>query len=129
MISYDQVKSVVSPAPNEELVGLYNEIDAMMTAHSNCINEINPFSKLYQKDHFCVSATSIQTNYIAFVLGKHHDSLFPGTLMTNLFNVESKFLMQYGEIPGRQINGCIVVFHKEPKKLDLQKIYDHIYEL
>ena len=129
MISYDKVKSSVRPAPRQELVELYNELDRHLSNHPNCINEVNPFSRLYKENHFCISATSIQSNYIAFVLGKHHNSIFPTDIMIQLFNVESNYTMQFAEIPGKHIDGAIFVYHRENEELDLQKIYDHIYEL
>ena len=129
MISYEQVKSAVKPAPNEDLVSLYNELDQKVTKHTFCINEINPFGKIYKKDHFCISATSIQSNYIAFVLGKHSKSNFPSDMMQIFFGIDSLYSLQYGEIEGKQIDGCIIVIHKDNDKLDLQKVYDHIYEL
>ncbi len=129
MISYDRVKRAVNPAPPLDLIQLFNELEEKVCAHPNCINDLDPFAKLKDDGSFCLSATSIQSNYVAFVLGKYHNSSFPEEVIQLLFNIPTDYSLQFKEIEGRRINGCIVVIHLMEEKLDLQKIYDHIYSI
>ncbi|HHS95606.1 MAG TPA: hypothetical protein ENJ45_03375, partial [Phaeodactylibacter sp.] len=75
MITYEMVKRAMVNPPREALVDLYNELGSYIMSHKDCINDKNPFDKLVRKNSFCISATSIQSKYIAFVLGKHRDSV------------------------------------------------------
>lgn len=127
MITYEMVKRAMTNPPVEALVDLYNDLGAYITNHNLCINDENPFRKLGKKDSFCISATSIQTNYIAFVLGKHVKSVFPEDVIAMFFNIPPEYKVQFGNITGKQINGCICLIHMEENMYDLQNIYDKIY--
>ncbi len=127
MITYEMVKRAMVNPPVESLVDLYNDLGAHITNHENCINDENPFRKLGKKNSFCISATSIQTNYIAFVLGKHVKSIFPEDVISKFFNIPSEYKVQFGNITGKQIDGCICLIHLENQSYDLQVIYDKIY--
>lgn len=127
MITYEMVKKAMVNPPAEELVDLYNDLGNCITENTNCINDENPFRKLGKKDSFCISATSIQTKYIAFVLGKHVESIFPSEVISRFFNVDTEYKVQYGHITGKQIDGCICLIHREKVPYDLQTIYDKIY--
>ena len=128
MITYEQVKKAMINPPCEELVHLYNDLGKEISLHPKCINEDNPFRKLNETGTFCISATSIQSRYIAFVLGKHINSEFPQDIISKFFNVDSDYRVQFGQIRGKNIDGCICLVHKEEEKFDLQRIYDHIYK-
>lgn len=136
MISYKKVTRVLQNPPSEDLVDLYNEIDLQISAHYLCVNEEEPLKYLHESDiygkikgKFCVSATSIQSKYVAFVLGKHVDSAFPEDIIQMFFNVENDYKMQFGKIKGKKIDGCICLVHQEDNNFDLQRIYDSIYDL
>jgi len=136
MISYQKVTRVLQNPPPEDLVDLYNEIDYRISSHDFCVNEDEPLKFLYEKDRkgiligkFCVSATSIQSKYVAFVLGKHVDAEFPDDIIQLFFNVENCYKMQFGKIKGKKIDGCICLIHQEDKNFDLQRVYDSIYDL
>jgi len=136
MISYKKVTRVLQNPPPEDLVDLYNEIDYKISNHELCVNEDEPLKYLYEKNSkgdlkgkFCVSATSIQSKYVAFVLGKHIDAIFPSDIIEKFFNVENCYKMQFGKIKGKKIDGCIALIHQEDKNFDLQKVYDSIYDL
>ena len=128
MITYEQVKKAMVNPPSEDLVHLYNDLGKEISHHPKCINEDNPFKKLSEGGSFCISATSIQSKYIAFVLGKHVQSEFPQEIIQLFFNVDNSYRVQFGQISGKNIDGCICLVHQEQKKYDLQKIYDHIYK-
>ncbi|MFT4668252.1 MAG: hypothetical protein ACI8YQ_004972 [Polaribacter sp.] len=127
MITYEMVKRAMVNPPQKDLVDLYNELGAYVTEHNHCINDDNPFQKLDKIGSFCISATSIQSSYIAFVLGKHSDSIFPEDVINKFFNIPSDYNVQFGNITGKQIDGCICLIHLEDKPYDLQMIYDKIY--
>jgi len=136
MISYKKVSRVLQNPPSENLVDLYNEIDLRITNHELCVNEDEPLKYLHEADiygkvlgKFCISATSIQSKYVAFVLGKHVDSTFPEDVIKMFFNVENDYKMQFGKIKGKKIDGCICLLHQEDNNFDLQRIYDSIYDL
>ncbi len=136
MISYKRVSRVLQNPPSEDLVDLYNELDLRISAHELCVDEDEPLKYLHETDihgkikgKFCVSATSIQSKYVAFVLGKHVDSVFPNDIIQMFFNVENDFKMQFGKIKGKRIDGCICLVHQEENNFDLQRIYDSIYDL
>lgn len=127
MITYEMVKRAMVNPPQEALVDLYNDLGAYITNHQDCINDENPFRKLGKIGSFCISATSIQTSYIAFVLGKHTKTVFPEDVISQFFNIPSDYKVQFGNITGKQINGCICLIHLEEAPYDLQAIYDKIY--
>ena len=136
MISYKKVSRVLQNPPPEDLVDLYNELDLQISVHELCVNEDEPLKYLHETDHqgkvtgkFCVSATSIQSKYVAFVLGKHVESVFPNDIIQMFFNVENDYKMQFGKIKGKKIDGCICLVHQEETNFDLQRIYDSIYDL
>jgi len=136
MISYQKVTRVLQNPPPEDLVDLYNEIDYKICSHDSCVDEDEPLKHLYETDpkgqllgKFCVSATSIQSKYVAFVLGKHVDAEFPGDIIQLFFNVENCYKMQFGKIKGKKIDGCICLIHQESTNFDLQRVYDSIYDL
>ncbi|HKK89362.1 MAG TPA: hypothetical protein VJ917_10965 [Saprospiraceae bacterium] len=129
MITYDQVKEAVHPTPPLDLIQLFNELEDKICGHPDCLNDLDPFAKLKDDGSFCLSATSIQSNYVAFVLGKYHKTSFPEEIIQMLFNVPTDYSLQFKEIDGRRINGCICVIHLLDEKLDLHRIYDHIYSV
>lgn len=128
MISYDQVKQAMQNPPEKILVDLYNDLCDFITKHPDCITDTNPFQKLFSVGSFCISATSIQSNYIAFVLGKHVQTIFPEEVIHRFFDIDCGFKVQFGEVTGNQINGCICLIHQEGCKFNLQEIYNHIYK-
>ncbi len=127
MISYEQLQTLLPEPPSRDLVSIYNDIDSSLSRHPKYVCDENPFSKLNKFGNFCVSATSIQTKYIAFVLGKHVSAIFPEEIIKMFFNIDNDYRMQFGEIGGKDIDGCICVIHQENGNYDLQKVYDHIY--
>lgn len=136
MISYKKVSRVLQNPPPRDLVDLYNEIDAEISNHTCCVTEDEPLKHLYEINSkgeligkFCVSATSIQSKYVAFVLGKHAKTEFPSDIIKLFFNIETNYQMQFGKIKGKKIDGCICLIHQEDKNFDLQRVYDSIYDL
>ena len=129
MISYEKVQRVLKNPPTVDMVELYNEMDRNISTHSMCVNEEEPLQYLKEPGKFCISATSIQSKYIAFVLGKNIKSSFPEDVIQLFFNIDSDYKMQFGKIKGEKIDGCICVIHQEVADYDLQKIYDNIYSL
>ena len=127
MISYEQVKIAISPPPPKKLIDLFNEINEAITTHPKCITDDNPFEKLLRNRYFCISATSIQSKYIAFVLGKHCKSRFPEEVISLFFDIDNAYRLQFGNIPGNQIDGCICLIHEEEEEFDLEKVYFDIY--
>jgi len=127
MITYSQVKCAISPPPPEEMIDLFNDINEFVINHPNCVNDDNPFERLIENKQFCVSATSIQSQYIAFVLGKHCEADFPEEIIKAFFDISSRYKLQYGNIPGNQIDGCICLIHQEDFDFDLQQVYYDIY--
>jgi len=128
MISYDQVMKVMANPPTEALIEMYNSISEIITNHPDCINEKNPFRKLTRSGTFCISATSIQSDYIAFVLGKNVENEFPAEVLNHFFNIDNAFRVQYGKIHGNQIDGCICLIHQQSEEYDLQEVYNYIYQ-
>lgn len=128
MITYDQVKEAMINPPTEDLVYLYNELGAYINSHPLCVLDDNPFEILNESGNFCISATSIQSDYIAFVLGKHMNSSFPPEVISSFFNVDNDYNIQFGKIDGKRINGCICLIHQQNKKYDLQEVYENIYK-
>lgn len=129
MITYQRVSNLLPNPPSERLIELYNEIDEKIINHSLCVEADAPLKHLYEIGNFCVSAASIQSKYVAFVLGKHVDTVFPEEIIQLFFNVENCYKMQFGKIKGKRIDGCICLIHQENKNFDLQKIYDSIYNI
>lgn len=129
MISYEKVQRVLKNPPTVDMVELYNDMDRNISTHPMCVNEEEPLQYLKEAGKFCISATSIQSKYIAFVLGKNVISTFPDDVIQLFFNIESDYKMQFGKIKGEKIDGCICVIHQESTDFDLQKIYDNIYSL
>ena len=127
MITYDHVKNVMSSPPAKDLIDLYNLINKVISAHPDCVQEDDPSHLLNTNNSFCVSATSIQSNYVAFVLGKNKKANFPTEVMQSFYNIDNKYKLQFGKIGGKQIDGCICLIHKEARNFDLQKAYDYIY--
>ena len=128
MISYEQVKQAMENPPTIDLVELYNDLCESITKHPDCVTDSNPFEKLFMNGRFCISATSIQSKYIAFVLGKHVKSVFPDDIIHRFFDIRCDFKIQFGKIFGNQIDGCICLIHRENNNYDLQEIYNHIYK-
>ncbi len=113
--------------PAEALIEMYNSIGETITNHPDCINDKNPFRRLSRPGTFCISATSIQSKYIAFVLGKNVANEFPTDVINHFFNIDNAFRVQYGKIHGNQIDGCICMIHQETIEYDLQEVYNYIY--
>lgn len=128
MISYDKVAEAMPNPPTIEMVDLYNDISYHIQQHTGFVDDKNPYNRLQNTGTFCLNATSIQANYIAFVLGKHVQHAFPSEILSLFFNLDSQYKMQYCKIDGNTIDGCICVVHQEENNLDLQEIYDHIYD-
>lgn len=126
-ITYDQVQEAMINPPSRQLVELFNELGETIIDHCNYIHDDEPFRKLFDKDKFCISATSIQSEYIAFVLGKHISSQFPTEIIQLFFDINNDFKLQFANIPGNEIDGCICLVHQRSKAFDLQRVYEHIY--
>ena len=127
MIPYAQVQEAMFNPPPKPFVDIFNELGSIISRHPECINDKNPFEKLHRPGSFCISATSIQTQYIAFVLGKHRDSHFPQDIMHLFFDIDPEFQMQYAKIRGQDIDGCIYLIHQEAEGFDLEEVYTSIY--
>ncbi len=127
IITYEQVKNAMTNPPPRELVDLFNDLSISINQHPLCISEKKPFNKLCKPGSFCVSATSIQSGYIAFVLGKHVQSKFPEEIISQFFNLDFQFKLQFGIIKGEQIDGCICLVHICKEHFNLNEVYNHIY--
>jgi hypothetical protein len=127
MITYEMVTRAMVKPPTEDLVDLYNELYDYIAGHPGCINDKNPTQKLGISGTFYVSATDIQSNYIAFVLGKRADSAFPTDVIAKFFNMPTNYKMQFAGVTGRELDGCICLIHMEERDYDLQEVYDDIY--
>ena len=119
---------VMDNPPTEALIEMYNAISGIIMNHPDCVNEKNPFRKLTKPGRFCISATSIQSKYIAFVLGKNVENEFPSEVINHFFSIDNTFQVQYGKIHGNQIDGCICLVHQENDEYDLQEVYNYIYQ-
>lgn len=126
-LTYQQIKSVVSPAPSENLVNIFNQLEYNIADHPNCITEEFPFKHLSTNGNFCITASSIQSKYVAIILGKHVDTTFPPEIIQMFFNVDPTIKLQFAKIKGLEYDGCITCFHEEKGFFDLQRIYDLIY--
>ena len=127
MITYEQVESSMINPPPRAIIDVYNELGQAILKHPLCIKEQCAYKEKFAMGKFCICATSIQPDYIAFVLGKHIDSKFPDDIISLFFNVDNEFRVQFGNIKGKNVDGCICLIHQMPKNFDLQLIYEHIY--
>ena len=127
MITYEQVKLAMTNPPTPDLIDLFNWLGTVLSDHPDCVNDENPFDKLYSLGKFCISATSIQPDYIAFVLGKHIRSVFPPEVIQQFFNIDPEYRLQYGNIKGKEIDGCICLIHKGHHNYNLKTAYEQIY--
>ncbi|MEM9917360.1 MAG: hypothetical protein AAF990_04650 [Bacteroidota bacterium] len=127
MITYDQVKMAMTNPPAEELIDLFNEISQKISVHPDNINDDNPFDKLYQAGKFCISATSIQSDYIAFVLGKHVETVIPPDIMSIFFDLDNYFKLQFTKISGKEIDGFMYLIHTNERQYNLKAVYENIY--
>lgn len=126
-LTYQQIKTVVSPPPSEKLVDIFNALEFKIADHSNCVTEDFPFKHLQGAGNFCITASSIQSKYVAIVLGKHVDSEFPPEVIQMFFNVDPQIKLQFAKIRGLEYDGCIACLHEEKGFYDLQRLYDMIY--
>ncbi len=127
MITYEQVESSMMNPPSREIIDTYNELGQTILSHPLCIKEQNKYKEKFALGKFCICATSIQPDYIAFVLGKHINSKFPDEIINLFFDVDTNYRVQFGKITGKNVDGCICIIHKKVKNYDLQVIYEHIY--
>ncbi|MEM1323138.1 MAG: hypothetical protein AAGG75_22930 [Bacteroidota bacterium] len=127
MITYEQVKSVMSDPPSVELIDLFNDISRQLSKIPGYTDNKNAYDQLQDVGNFCISATSIQSEYIAFVLGKHVQFAFPQEVLKLFFNIETHYKLQFSRIEGNMIDGCICLIHQGNQNFDLQSVYDHIY--
>lgn len=127
IISYQRVKNAMLVPPPEDLVDLFNYMGEKLSNHDHCIQDSNPFDKLFPSGGFCISATSIQKDYIAFVLGKHAQANFPTEIMSEFFDLGLEYTVQFGLVQGEDINGCIFLIHYDDEEFDLKDVYAHIY--
>ena len=128
MISYDQVIKVMDNPPTEALIEMYNSISDSIMNHPDCVNDKNPFRKLSRPGTFCISATSIQSKYIAFVLGKNVNNEIPPEINNHFFTIDNNFRVQYGKIQGSRVDGCICLVHQEVIEYNLEEVYNYIYQ-
>lgn len=126
-LTYNQIKATISPPPSKNLVDIFNDLELFIENHNNCVKEEFPFAHLKQPGNFCITASSIQSKYVAIVLGKHVDTQFPADIIQQFFNVDTHIKLQFAKIKGIQYDGCIACLHEEKGFFDLQKIYDLIY--
>ncbi len=127
MITYEQVTSSMINPPPKAIIDTYNELGQIILAHPLCIKEQRSYREKFALGKFCICATSIQPDYIAFVLGKHIDSKFPDEIINLFFNVDSDFRVQFGKITGRNVDGCICLIHQKEQNFNLQEVYEYIY--
>ena len=127
MITYEQVQSVMPNPPTIEMVDLFNEISIKIHQHPHFVDDNNPFNQLQEVGKFCLSATSIQEHYIAFILGKHVQHAIPEEVMSVFFNLDTQYRLQHSKITGKVVDGYICLIHQQEEDYDLQKVYDHIY--
>ena len=106
---------------------LFHDLETNITKHSGCVIEEFPFKYLDVPGNFCITASSIQSKYVAIVLGKHVSTEFPTEVIQMFFNVPPKIKLQFAKIKGIEYDGCITCLHEESGFFDLQKIYDLIY--
>lgn len=126
-LTYEQIKTVIDPPPSPKLIGIFNELENRIAEHPACVTEEYPFEYLANVGSFCITASSIQSKYIAIVLGKHVETNFPAEVMQHIFNIDPSIKLQFAKIKGLEYDGCISCLHEENGFFDLQKIYDMIY--
>ena len=126
-LTYNQIKSVIDPPPSKDLVEIFHDLENTIASYNECVTEEHPFQYLDQIGNFCVTASSIQSKYVAMVLGKHVKTEFPAEVIQLFFNVDPQIKLQFARIKGVEYDGCIVCLHQEQGFFDLQKIYDVIY--
>lgn len=126
-LTYQQIQAVIDPPPSERLVRVFNQLEESICQHPGCVTEEFPFHHLKSKGNFCITASSIQSKYIAIVLGKHVETDFPAEVIQMFFNVDAVIKLQFAKIRGIEYDGCITCLHEENGFFDLQKIYDLIY--
>ncbi len=124
MISYQHIKSMMQVPPPEALVDLYNAIGSQLVKHHQYVSQR---SELVLPQHFHICGASIQSHYIAYVLGKLACSNFPPEVIHIFFDIDANYKVQFGEIGGERIDACICVIHQENTPFDLQAVYKHIY--
>lgn len=126
-LTYEQIKTVIDQPPSPKLIGIFNELEVKITENPLCVTQEYPFEHLAHIGNFCITASSIQSKYIAFVLGKHVETTFPTEVMQLLFNIDPSVKLQFAKIKGLEYDGCISCLHEEHGFFDLQRIYDMIY--
>jgi predicted PolB exonuclease-like 3'-5' exonuclease len=127
MISYKQVESSMINPPSREIIDIYNYLGESILDHPQCIKEQCSYKEKFAKGKFCICATSIQPSYIAFILGKHIDTVFPEEVIQMFFNVDNHYTVQFESIEGKNVNGCICVIHSCEQKFNLKTVYDNIF--
>ena len=126
-LTYNQIKSVIDPPPSKDLVDIFHKLEDQIATFEGCVTEEHPFKYLDTVGNFCVTASSIQSKYVAMVLGKHVKTEFPAEVIQMFFNVDPQIKLQFARIKGIEYDGCILCLHQEQGFFDLQKIYDVIY--
>ena len=126
-LTYNQIKSVIDPPPSEHLVDIFHNLENTICSYDGCVTEEFPFKYLEHQGNFCITASSIQSKYVAIILGKHVNTTFPPEVIQLFFNVNPRIKLQFAKIKGIEYDGCIICLHEEPGFFDLQKIYDLIY--
>jgi len=127
MITYEQVESSMLNPPSRAIIDTYNDIGVAILNHPLCIKEQRAYKEKFALGKFCICATSIQPDYIAFVLGKHINSSFPEEIIHLFFNVSNDYRVQFGNIKGKNVDGCICLIHQKVQNFDLDQVYEHIY--
>lgn len=127
MITYEQVESSMLNPPSRRIIDTYNELGQAILNHPLCIKEQNSYKEKFALGKFCICATSIQPDYIAFVLGKHIKSRFPDEIINLFFDVDNEYRVQFGKIKGKNVDGCICLIHQKLQNFDLEQVYEHIY--
>jgi len=126
-LTYEQIKSTIETPPSEELIDIFIDLETRVQQYEQCVTEAFPFKHLETIGNFCITASSIQSKYVAMVLGKHVESEFPTEVIQMFFNVPPQIKLQFAKIKGKEYDGCIVCLHQEKGFFDLQKVYDMIY--
>ena len=127
MISYKQVESSMINPPPREIIDIYNYLGENILDHPLCIKEQTSYKEKFALGKFCICATSIQPKYIAFVLGKHVDTVFPPEIIQLFFDVDNKYTVQFECIAGKNVDGCICLIHSCHCKFNLKEVYDNIF--
>ena len=127
MISYEQVQASMLNPPSKAIIDIYNDLGQRILNHPLCIKEQKAYKDKFALGKFCICATSIQPDYIAFVLGKHIQTGFPEDIIQLFFNIDNAFNVQFGNIKGKNVDGCICLIHQKDQNFDLQQVYNHIF--